>query len=140
MGIRGGVLPVRLPPRRTCLHALQRQRLWTHRNRLRRERAFVMTKAVAAACVAMTIGFTVYGQLIVKWRVTEAGDLPSGLGDRIDFMVRLVTDPWVLSVFVAAAIAALAWMAALTRFELSAVYPFMSLSFVLVLGLSGVFF
>jgi multidrug transporter EmrE-like cation transporter len=46
----------------------------------------------------------------------------------------------VISVFVAAFIAALAWMAAMTRLELSRAYPFVSLSFVLVLVSSAVFF
>jgi uncharacterized membrane protein len=82
----------------------------------------------------------VYGQLILKWQVTDAGSFPSDWGDRVQFLAKLFVNPWVLSVFAGAALAAILWMAALTRFELSAVYPFVSLSFVLVLILSSVFF
>jgi multidrug transporter EmrE-like cation transporter len=99
-----------------------------------------MTKAQAAFCVALTIGLTVYGQLVVKWQVLQAGDFPAALGDRVEFMFRLVANPWILSVFAAAAIAALAWMAAMTRLELSVAYPFVAITFALVLVLSGVFF
>ena len=51
----------------------------------------------------------------------------------------MLVDPVVLSSFGAAFLASLAWMAALTRFELSYAYPFMSLSFVLVLAMSVAF-
>jgi multidrug transporter EmrE-like cation transporter len=90
--------------------------------------------------VALTIALTVYGQLIVKWQVNRAGDLPAGTWDKVEFLLRLAVNPWVISVFVAAAIAALSWMAAMTRLELSRAYPFVGLSFVLVLILSAAFF
>lgn len=90
--------------------------------------------------IALTIIFTVYGQLIIKWQVGKAGTLPIGLADKIEFLLRLVFNGWVLSGFVAAFLASLAWMAAMTKFDLSHAYPFMSLAFVLVLILSGFLF
>jgi drug/metabolite transporter (DMT)-like permease len=92
------------------------------------------------AYVATTIVLTVYGQLIVKWRVDEAGAMPDALSGKLEFLGRLMIDPWVISVFAGAAIAALSWMAALTRFELSRAYPFVALSFVCVLILSAAIF
>jgi drug/metabolite transporter (DMT)-like permease len=99
-----------------------------------------MSKSLAALFVALTIGLTTYGQLIVKWQILGAGDYPSGWGARIEFLARLLINPWVISVFVGAFLAAMCWITALTRFDLSVVYPFMSLSFVLVLILSSIFF
>lgn len=90
--------------------------------------------------VATTISLTVYGQIIVKWQVDKAGEFPGSVSGKLDFLARLLVNPWVISVFVGAAIAAMAWMAALTHFELSRVYPFVALSFVLVLILSAVIF
>jgi uncharacterized membrane protein len=90
--------------------------------------------------VATTIALTTYGQIIIKWQVDKAGAFPETTSGRIEFLLKLLINPWVISVFVGAAIAALSWMAALTRFELSRVYPFVALSFVLVLLLSAVFF
>jgi multidrug transporter EmrE-like cation transporter len=90
--------------------------------------------------VATTIILTVYGQLIVKWQVGRAGSLPEATGAKIEFLARLVVNPWMISVLLAAFIAALAWMAAMTRLELSKAYPFVALSFALVLIGSAIFF
>lgn len=83
-----------------------------------------------------TIGFTLYGQLIFKWRIAQFGPLPVDLVDKVKFLLLLLLDPAILSGFIAAFLASLAWMAAMTRFDLSHAYPFMSLNFVLVLLLS----
>lgn len=80
-----------------------------------------------------TLLLTVYGQLIVKWQVDRAGALPDALADRVAFLTRLITSPWVISVFLAAFLAAASWMLAMTHFSLSRAYPVMSLSFGLVL-------
>ena len=84
--------------------------------------------------------FTVYGQLVLKWRMNLKGQLPAEITDKILFMAKLFLDPWLLSGFGAAFVASLFWMAAMTKFEISFAYPFMSLSFVLVLILSILIF
>jgi drug/metabolite transporter (DMT)-like permease len=88
------------------------------------------------AWVFATIALTVYGQLVIKWRLGAYGTLPEGAGAAALFLARLLLDPLILSGLIAAFLAALAWMAALTELELSRAYPLMSLSFVLVLALS----
>jgi multidrug transporter EmrE-like cation transporter len=90
--------------------------------------------------VALTVVLTVYGQLVYKWLADEADPFPAGTGDRISYVARLALDPWMVSVGVATLAAAITWFLALKRLELSIAYPFMSLSFVFVLLLSGVFF
>src|SRR5258706_10043932 len=90
--------------------------------------------------ISATVLLTVYGQLIIKWRVLEAGALPQASSDKALFFARLLMDPWVVSALAAAFLAALAWMAAMTKLDLSHAYPFVSLSFVLVLILSALFF
>ena len=84
-----------------------------------------------------TVGFTVYGQLILKWRIAKFGALPAETFQKLKFLVSLLFDPIIFSGFAAAFLASLAWMAAMTKFELSHAYPFMSLNFVAVLILSG---
>jgi drug/metabolite transporter (DMT)-like permease len=86
--------------------------------------------------VFLTVALTVYGQLVLKWRIADFGAMPPGFREKIVWLVTLCFEPWIFSGFVAAFLASLAWMAALTRFELSYAYPFTSLSFVLVLVLS----
>ncbi|TCP19972.1 EamA-like transporter family protein [Scopulibacillus darangshiensis] len=87
-----------------------------------------------------TILFTVYGQLILKWRMNAFGALPAGTLDKMLFLFKLVFDPFIFTGLASAFIASLFWMAAMTKFALSYAYPFMSLSFVLVFFLSVFFF
>ena len=87
--------------------------------------------------IVATIGFTVYGQLILKWRISSFGSLPTDIAGKLKFLVSLLLDPAIFSGFAAAFLASLAWMAAMTKFDLSHAYPFMSLNFVVVLLLSG---
>jgi multidrug transporter EmrE-like cation transporter len=90
--------------------------------------------------IATTVVGTVYGQLVLKWQVDRAGAFPQETGDRISFLLTLLVNPWVITVFLAAAIAALAWMAALTQFELSRAYPYVGLTFVTTLIGSALLF
>jgi drug/metabolite transporter (DMT)-like permease len=92
------------------------------------------------AYILGTVLFTAYGQIVLKWRVTKAGALPAAFSQKIFFLLSMIWDPWVLSGLVAGFFAFLCWMAALTEFELSYAYPFMSLSFLLVLVLSAILF
>ena len=84
--------------------------------------------------------FTVYGQIIIKWQVSNAGVFPVDAAEKMWFLLRLIINPWVISSLVSAFLALLCWMVAMTKFDLSYAYPFISLSFVFVLILSGFFF
>jgi multidrug transporter EmrE-like cation transporter len=90
--------------------------------------------------VGVTIALTVYGQLAYKWVADDAGPFPSALGERVSYLVDLALDPRMISVGLATLGAAVTWFLALKSLELAQAYPFMSLSFVGVLLLSGVFF
>jgi len=86
--------------------------------------------------ILATIAFTAYGQVILKWRIGKLGSLPEGGAEKLRFLVTLLFDPIIFSGFFAAFLASLAWMAAMTKFDLSHAYPFMSLNFAIVLCLS----
>jgi drug/metabolite transporter (DMT)-like permease len=96
-----------------------------------------MPRAVDYLYIFSTVGFTVYGQMILKWRIAKFGPLPDSLFEKLKFLISLLFDPAIFSGFAAAFVASLAWMAAMTKFDLSHAYPFMSLNFVVVLLLSG---
>ena len=91
------------------------------------------------ACIALTLFFTIYGQLVLKWQMGMAGQLPAGGGEKLVFLLRQLLNPWILSGYVSALLASVAWMAAMTRFELGYAYPFMSLAFILVMGFGALF-
>ncbi len=85
-----------------------------------------------------TILFTVYGQIVLKWRLSLRGSMPEdGIG-KVKFLAGAFLDPFILSGFLSAFIASIFWMAAMTKFEITYAYPFMSLSPALVF-LVGVF-
>ena len=90
--------------------------------------------------IAGTILFTVYGQLILKWRMNKVNDFPEPALEKIIFLLKFVFEPFVFSSFVAAFVAALFWMAAMSKFDVSYAYPFMSGAFIIVFVLSVIFF
>ncbi|MCG3173139.1 MAG: 4-amino-4-deoxy-L-arabinose-phosphoundecaprenol flippase subunit ArnE [Myxococcota bacterium] len=92
-----------------------------------------MHRAFDYLYIAATIGLTVYGQLIIKWRIGKLGPMPAEGLEKIKFLFSLLLDPGIFSGFAAAFLASLTWMAAMTKFDLSHAYPFMSLNFVIVL-------
>ena len=87
--------------------------------------------------ILATIVFTVYGQLILKWRIASLEPLPADSTAKLKQLVLWCFDPAIFSGFFAAFLASLAWMAAMTKFDLNHAYPFMALNFVIVLVLSA---
>ena len=90
--------------------------------------------------IFITIALTVYGQLIIKWRMSLKGELPVEFIPKISFLVMNLFDPWIITGLAGAMIAAIAWMAAMTKLDLSHAYPFVSITFPVVIILSGLFF
>jgi len=90
--------------------------------------------------IFLTILLTVYGQIVIKWQVNLAGAMPVESADKIGFMIRLLLNPWIMTGFASAFLAAISWMGAMSKFPISYAYPFMSLAFVIVLILCNLFF
>ena len=90
--------------------------------------------------ILITVVLTVYGQLVVKWQVNLAGAFPTSNEDKIIFLAKLLINPWIISSMVGALLAGMAWMATLTQIQLSHAYPFIGLTFVMVLVFSAILF
>lgn len=90
--------------------------------------------------LAGTISFTVYAQLMLKWRVGRLEPMPTGWPDRWRWLLTFGLDPWLLSCFLAGFLAFVCWVLVLKDMELSRAYPWIGLSFILVAWLSSVFF
>ncbi len=99
-----------------------------------------MSTPASLGCVGLTIVLTVYGQIVVKWQVSRLGTLPDAFLDKLQSLAGLLINPWIITVFIAAFVAAMSWMAAMTRLDLSYAYPFVSLTFPSVLILSVLLF
>ena len=90
--------------------------------------------------IAATISFTVAGNLLIKAGMLDVGILPSQAGAVPGFFFQSFTNPKVIAGLAMAFLAAMAWMGAVSQSEISFAYPFMSLTVVLVLLLSGLLF
>ncbi|MBX3086398.1 MAG: hypothetical protein KF716_32475 [Anaerolineae bacterium] len=90
--------------------------------------------------ILATIVFTAYGQLVMKWQASQLGTLPADTPGRIQYVIHLLLNPWIISVLVSALLGMFSWMGALSRFRLSYAYPFYSLTFVVVFLASAVLF
>ncbi|GHD71436.1 putative 4-amino-4-deoxy-L-arabinose-phosphoundecaprenol flippase subunit ArnE [Luteimonas padinae] len=90
--------------------------------------------------VAATILFTIYGQLVIKWQVMLERTPPHPMLEGLPSLVQLLFRPWIISALLAAFLASMCWMLAMSRLELSRAYPFMALNFILVGFLAVPFF
>lgn len=89
--------------------------------------------------VAM-IAFTTYSQLVIRWKVGAAGALPDEAWGKLTFILHLLLNPWVLSAIAATFVAGVAWMLALSKFDLSYAYPYTGLIYILVMGAAALLF
>lgn len=92
-----------------------------------------MARLIDHAYILLTVLFTVTSQLIMRWQVSEAGPLPVDTIGKTFYILNLLKNPWILSSIVATFLAGVSWMLAMTKFEISYAYPFVSLNYILVL-------
>ena len=90
--------------------------------------------------VALTVAFTVVGQLAVKSGMGQVGSSPTQPGDLLSFLLRAFTNPRVVFGLVCAVVASAAWTVAVSRVPITVAYPFLSLGMVLVLAFGGAVF
>lgn len=70
-----------------------------------------------------TVCCTVYGQLVMKWRLENYGVIPTSNLAKIEFFAKVLLDPYVVSAFVSAFVASLFWIAAASKADISFLYP-----------------
>ena len=99
------------------------------------------TDWTALGFIVACVLFTVYGQVAIKHQVSKMPPLPADLGAKAKHLFLAFSDPLILSALASAFVAVAFWIMALSRgLELTYAYPFTSLSFLLVLGASAIFF
>lgn len=90
--------------------------------------------------ILSTIVFTVYSQLVMRWQVSFAGPLPGDTAGKVAYVTHLLVNPWVVTGIVSTFFAGVSWMLAMTKFEVSYAFPYVSLNYVLVLFASVLLF
>jgi multidrug transporter EmrE-like cation transporter len=74
----------------------------------------------------------------MKWRIGNYGPLPELFNDKLFFLLRLFADGYILSGFIAAFVASLFWMAAMTIADLSFAYPIITAGLTLLTTIMAV--
>jgi drug/metabolite transporter (DMT)-like permease len=95
---------------------------------------------VAILGLALTVVFTVIGQVLTKQGMLEMGASPSRWPDVLVFIAHSLLNVKVILGLLSAVAAALAWLVTVSRSPLSFAYPFMGLSLILVLLFSSLVF
>jgi len=72
----------------------------------------------------------------MRWQVAAAGQLPDDISGKIRFVIALLLNPWVITSVIATFFAGVSWMLAMTRFEISYAFPFVSLNYVIIFAAS----
>jgi len=90
--------------------------------------------------IITTIFFTVCGQLLIKKGSSLLGSFSNDKVNVLFFLVKAMFKPYIMLGLICAAVGAIAWIGALSKFKLSYAYSFASLSFVFVMVFSQVIF
>jgi len=90
--------------------------------------------------VLITIIGTVAGQLMLKSGMLQVGEIPSQTKEFMPFFFKALTNSRVILSFLLAFIAAMGWVAAVSKLRLSYAYPFMASTFAIVLVFSHFLF
>jgi len=97
-------------------------------------------RIVALLFIALTILFTVTGQLLLKYATVELGQMPGRGKELGKFALKAYTNWKVIAGMFSALVASFTWLGAVSRSDISFAYPFMGLAIVLVLAVSPLLF
>ncbi len=84
------------------------------------------------ALVLITVAAMSAAQLMVKKGITLVGEFPDHVGGLAHFFLKACTNPYIIAAALLTIITGLTWLLAISKAELSHIYPFMALSYVLV--------
>lgn len=90
--------------------------------------------------VFVSIAGMTASHLLLKKGMLSLGQSPQDWSQIAPFFLRAYTNAYVIGAVALAVVTALAWILAITRAQLSFLYPFMALSFVLVALFSLIIF
>ena len=97
-------------------------------------------KIVGYSGIFFTILFALISQIIVKWQINLAGEFPSDTSGRIWFLINMLIKPWIVISIIATLFSGLSWMVAMSKFDISYAYPYVSLVYLFMMIAGVVFF
>jgi multidrug transporter EmrE-like cation transporter len=91
-----------------------------------------MDKLVSHLYIFLTIVFSVSSQFLMRWQASNIGSMPQGITEKFIFLFNMIFNPWVFLAFVFTGFSGVMWLLAMTKFELSYAYPFVSFNYILI--------
>ncbi|MBU2552552.1 MAG: hypothetical protein KKB20_29335 [Proteobacteria bacterium] len=88
---------------------------------------------------AATITLTYNGQIIIEGQIPSEGQVPAPFPEKIFHLISLSRNPFILSAFTSALLAAPCWMDVMTGLPLSHADPDVLITFAVILAGSAVF-
>lgn len=82
--------------------------------------------------VLISVATMTAAQLLLKKGLLVVGRFPQNLPELPHFFLKAYTNPYVIAAVFLTIVTALTWVLAVSKAELSRIYPFMALSYVLV--------
>ena len=90
--------------------------------------------------VFISVAAMTAAQLLLKKGLHVVGEFPGRLSDLLPFFLKAYTNIYVIFAVLLTLVTALAWILAVSKAQLSYIYPFMALSYVLVVLFSLLIF
>ena len=91
--------------------------------------------------IFLTILFAVTSQLIVKWQMNSRDfSVYHSVTEKFFHAFLLLFNPFIMLSIILTLLSGLAWMIAMTKFDISYAYPYTALGFVLILLFSALLF
>lgn len=82
--------------------------------------------------VSISVAAMTAAHLFLKKGILSVGQTPQSFGELVPFFLKAFTNTYVISSVLLIILTGLAWVLVISRAQLSFVYPFMALSYVLV--------
>jgi len=64
-------------------------------------------------------------QIVIKQTLNKNGEIPTLAAEKGSYLCKVLLDPWVIFGFSLTFLAAILWLAVMSKFDLSFAYPFM---------------
>lgn len=82
---------------------------------------------------------TVLAQILLKKGLMMVGEMPKSMADIMSFVIMIFSNPFFLLSILSVLVTSICWIFVLIKSDLSRMYPFMGLSFVLIALFSMIF-
>ncbi len=90
--------------------------------------------------VFISVAAMTAAQLLLKKGMLSTGQSPQNIGELVPFFLKAYNNPYIISAVFVIILTSLAWVLAVSKAQLSFIYPFMALSYVLVALFSMIIF